>query len=194
MERSWVLLGHRLRSTSIQKTIFLDRDGTIIVDKHYLKDPNQVELVDGSVNGLVLLQSSGYRLVVVTNQSGVGRGYFSIGDVEKCNQRASELLSLAGVWIDDWLFCPHAPGENCRCRKPLPGLIDQAREIFPVDQQRSFVIGDRDSDVLLGQVANMRGLLVLTGSGKSYQKWAQDHGHRYFLDLDGAAKYILSCE
>lgn len=177
----------------MDKTVFLDRDGTIIVDKHYLSNPDEVELIEGAGRALFLLQSGGYRLVVVTNQSGVGRGYFSLADVGRCNDRISELLSAFGVTIDAWFVCPHMQEHACSCRKPLPGLINQARDAFSIDDRHSFVIGDKDIDVMLGRATGMRGLLVLTGSGVKYLQWAVDNDHLYFSTIADAARYILDC-
>ncbi|UDF30458.1 UNVERIFIED_ORG: HAD family hydrolase [Roseateles sp. XES5] len=174
------------------KTIFLDRDGTIIIDKGYLHDPLQVELEVGAAHGLMLMQQAGYRLVGVTNQSGVGRGYFSLAEAEACNRRVDELLLEYGVEISAWFICPHAPDEACDCRKPLPGLVRQASEKFSIDYTSSFVIGDKDSDVLLAESSGMQGLLVLTGSGHSHADWARATKTRSFDGLEDAAKYIIA--
>jgi len=174
------------------RAVFLDRDGTLIVDKHYLADPNHVELLDGVGAALALLQKAGYRLYVVTNQSGIGRGYFSMSDVDACNQKLSSLLENFSVTIDGWYVCPHAPYEQCSCRKPMPGLLTQAQSEHFVDLDASFVIGDKDSDVLAGETLGVKGYLVLTGSGRDYAKWAHESGNTSFSTLLDAASFIVS--
>ncbi len=174
------------------KTVFLDRDGTVIVDKHYLSDPAAVILERCVEEALVLFRTHGYRLIGVTNQSGVGRGYFQLSDVAACNQRVDELLAAVGVAVEAWFVCPHAPNQLCACRKPKPGLIEQARAKFDVTVEKSFVIGDKDVDVMLGESSGMGGLLVTTGSGGTYVDWADTTGRPYFANLLDAAHYILA--
>ncbi|OOG63082.1 HAD family hydrolase [Sinorhizobium sp. A49] len=174
------------------KTIFLDRDGTVIVDKDYLSSPLQVELEVGAAEGLSLLVAAGYRLIGVTNQSGVGRGYFTMGDVDACNRRVDELLAEHGVSLGGWFVCPHAPNEACACRKPRPGLLDQAMSVQKVDLGESYVIGDKDSDVLLGESRGMRGVLVLSGSGRKHADWAQSSGRVIARNLLEAARGIVA--
>jgi D-glycero-D-manno-heptose 1,7-bisphosphate phosphatase len=176
----------------VRPAIFLDRDGTIIVDKNYMFDPNEVELIEGTLEGLRLLKDQGYLLIVVTNQSGVGRGIFTVSDVEKCHLRVDEILANGGVSIDAWLYCPHSPDDTCDCRKPATGLIDQARSIFQINIPESIMLGDKDSDLLLAENAGFRGLLVRTGSGRSYEDWAIAHGFECFDNLLEAAKSIGS--
>jgi D-glycero-D-manno-heptose 1,7-bisphosphate phosphatase len=178
----------------VQKTVFLDRDGTVIRDKDYLSDPNEVELEAGAGDALRMLQENGYLLIVVTNQSGVARGFFSITEVDACNRRVDDILRPLGVTIDAWLVCPHGPGDACRCRKPLTGLIEQASLRFSIDIGHSFVIGDKDSDVLLGKAAGMQGVLVTTGSGLKHMDWAKKAGHPHFVNITDAVSYILSSE
>lgn len=126
--------------------VFLDRDGAIIHDRHYLSEPAGVELLPGAVEGLRLLRELGAQLVVVTNQSGVGRGYFSALEVERVNARMRELLTQAGADVDAIYVCVHAPQDGCDCRKPAPGMLHRAARELQLDLARSFMIGDRDSD------------------------------------------------
>lgn len=175
----------------MSKTVFLDRDGTIIVDKDYLFDPALVELEDGAGEGLSILKSAGFQLVVVTNQSGVGRGYFDYDAVLECNKRIDCLLSAFGVSIDLWLICPHSPDEGCSCRKPQTGLISQAEARLTIDKQQSYVIGDKDTDLLLAQNGRLGGILVSTGSGKKHQECASSLQFPYMPNLLSAAKWII---
>ncbi|MEF2145158.1 MAG: HAD family hydrolase [Desulfovibrionaceae bacterium] len=145
--------------------ILLDRDGTLIHDRHYLSDPEQVELLPGVAAGLLRLQLRGCILAVVSNQSGVGRGYFSEQDVHRCNARLAELLEAENVRIDAWYHCPHAPEENCLCRKPGTGMGEQACAEFQVLPDETFVVGDKPCDVDLGLRLGASSILVSTGSG-----------------------------
>ncbi|MBN2450480.1 MAG: HAD family hydrolase [Lentisphaeria bacterium] len=144
---------------------FLDRDGTLIVEKNYLADPAGVELLPGVPAGLRRLRELGYALVVVTNQSGVGRGYFRAADVEAVHGRLRELLAAEGVRLDGIYWCPHRPEEGCRCRKPAPGLIEQACRDAGWDLRRSVVIGDKACDIEQGKACGLRTILVTTGYG-----------------------------
>ena len=145
--------------------IFIDRDGTLIVERNYLCDPDQVELEQGAGPALARLAGLGFRLIGITNQSGVGRGYFGLEAVAAVNARVDSLLAAHRVALDGWYVCPHAPEAHCRCRKPQTGLIEQAQADFAIDQPRSWVIGDKLSDVQLGAATGCRGILVTTGHG-----------------------------
>ncbi len=151
--------------------VFLDRDGTIIRDKHYLADPDEVELLDGAVQGLRALAGLGAVLVVVSNQSGVGRGYFTEEDVALVTDRLDELLDEHGVRPAGYYHCPHAPEKGCNCRKPATGLVDQARTDLGLstDPERCFVIGDKDADVELARNVGAQSILVLTGKGAEHK-------------------------
>ncbi|MVA59550.1 D-glycero-alpha-D-manno-heptose-1,7-bisphosphate 7-phosphatase [Agrobacterium vitis] len=186
---------HRVTSSKFetpQKVIFLDRDGTIIVDKNYLSRPEDVELEIGCVEGLTKFSKAGYLLIGVTNQSGVGRGFFSLADVNQCNNRVESLLSPHGIYVSAWYICPHRPEEDCNCRKPRSGLVEQAEAIVSIDYSRSFVIGDKDADVMLGRNCGMESILVLSGAGRIHLEWAREHGYMTAATLDDAADLILS--
>lgn len=150
--------------------VFLDRDGTIIEEKHYLSDPAQVVLLDGAGRALKELQNAGFGLAVVSNQSGIGRGYFTAQDLKRVNGRLAELLESCGVQIEGWYFCPHGPGEHCGCRKPETGMLTQAALQLDVDFSRSFVVGDKICDLELGRRMGMPSFLVRTGHGKQEEK------------------------
>jgi histidinol-phosphate phosphatase family protein len=141
----------------------IDRDGTLIVDKQYLSDPAGVELLDGVVSGLRRLMAAEFVLAVVTNQSGIGRGYYTESDMRRVNDRIERLLEAYGIRIDGWFFCPHHPDDGCACRKPRRGLADQADQALHLDFSRSFVIGDSDADVGLARSVGATGVRVLTG-------------------------------
>lgn len=181
------------RSTSVKQTaVFLDRDGTIIVEKHYLHDPTGVELLPGVAEGLRRLAGLGLRLVLVSNQSGVGRGYFGRGDVERVHGRLNELLEAQGVRLDALYVCPHAPFEACGCRKPLPGLIERASREIGLDPTASFVIGDKPCDVDLGLAVNATTFLVTTGYGAEHAAAGGCQPHHVTASLNEAAGIIES--
>ena len=145
--------------------ILLDRDGTIIVDRGYLADPAGVELERGAREGMRALAALRLPMAVVSNQSGVGRGLFSAAAVDAVNTRVAAVLSEAGVVIDAWYHCPHAPDETCDCRKPLPGMALAAARDLGLDLARSFVIGDKSADLGLARAVGATGILVRTGEG-----------------------------
>jgi histidinol-phosphate phosphatase family protein len=171
-------------------TVFLDRDGTIIVERHYLSDPALVELEAGAAQGLKLLQDLGHPLVVVSNQSGIGRGKFALDDAHAVNARVAELLAEHGVTIAGWYMCPHAPDTDCRCRKPLTGMPEQARAELGLSWLDCYVIGDKRIDVELGQAIGGTGLLVTTGHGQADAPWARDHQVPVFEHLLAACQHI----
>ena len=166
-----------LLSRPLQKAILFDRDGTLIADKHYLSDPDQVELLSGTIEAMRAAKMAGYRLVVISNQSGVARGYFSIDAVEAVNRRFEQLLAKAGVKLDGTHFCPHYPGGSvsefavsCECRKPHPGMAEQAALELRLNLHKSLVIGDKLDDLNLGFVTGSKPILVRTGHGRETEQ------------------------
>jgi D-glycero-D-manno-heptose 1,7-bisphosphate phosphatase len=146
--------------------VFLDRDGTLIDDVGYISDPADVRLVHGAADALRALRADGFRLVVVSNQSGLGRGLITQEQADAVHQRFVEELERAGGQIDAAFYCPHAPEDHCDCRKPLPGLlIDAARELeLDLDLERSFMVGNSDVDVAAGEAAGCRAILLADSS------------------------------
>ena len=140
----------------LNKAVFIDRDGTIIFDHGYIKDPSLVELLPKVKEALSLLKKSGFMIFVVTNQSGIGRGMMTITDVQKVNTKMLELLS--DNLITEILICPHAPHENCECRKPKTGLIKKVSEKYKLDLKASYAIGDKDADKELGENMGGKGI------------------------------------
>lgn len=135
----------------MKRYVLLDRDGTVIVHVPYLHKPDEVELTPGAASGLKALQDAGLGLVLVTNQSGVGRGMFAMRDVHAVHHRVEELLHAEGVSLDGIYVCPHAPWEACACRKPAPGLAEQAARELGFELSKSFMVGDADCDAELGR-------------------------------------------
>src|SRR5690606_28796756 len=126
---------------------FLDRDGTLIVEREYLADPEGVEFTPGAVGALRRLQQAGYALVLVTNQSGIGRGLYTLADFQAVQARIEKQLAAEGVVLDGVYYCPHHPDEDCSCRKPGLALFRQAAMELDLDLERSVYIGDRVRDV-----------------------------------------------
>ncbi len=170
--------------------ILLDRDGTINVEKHYLSDPDQVALYPGTGAALRRLRELGYGLAVLTNQSGVGRGYFGLDAVERVHDRLRELLAADGASVDGFFICPHSPDEDCDCRKPLPGLAKQAMERFGFDPGQAIMIGDKAADIGLGQAIGAATILVRTGWGSDAEKAKDCDPDAIVDDLAGAVRWI----
>lgn len=154
--------------------MFLDRDGTIMVEKNYLADPDGVELIPGAVTALRRFRDAGYALVLITNQSGIGRGYFTEEDFRAVQRRLDRLLADHGVAFDATYYCPHHPEETCACRKPGTALFAQAIRELGLDPHGSLFIGDRLNDVLPASVLGGRGVLVRTGYGAAEETGAAD--------------------
>ncbi len=157
--------------------VFLDRDGTINIEKHYLYRIEDFELLPGAGEGIALLTQSGYRVVVISNQSGIGRGYNTEADVHRLHHYLDQLLKPFGAQIDAYYFCPHHPAhgqdeyqQECACRKPLPGMILQAATDLNIDLAQSFMVGDKLVDIEAGHAAGCRTLLVRTGYGAGIEQ------------------------
>ncbi len=154
----------------LKKAIFLDRDGTIVVERDYIRDPKQVELIPGAGEAINGFHSLGFLAVLVTNQSAVARGYITEERLIEINKRMESLLSQEGAFLDAIYFCPHHPDDGCYCRKPMPGLLKRAYKDLNIDRGGSFVIGDMDCDIGLGKREGIKTILVLTGHGRETLK------------------------
>ena len=186
--------------------VFLDRDGTLNVEVDYLSDPDALVLLPGAAAALARLQSDGFKLCVVTNQSGIARGRFDEETLHRIHERLSALLAADGVALDSIGYCPHlppaeaGPGDRagyvrpCRCRKPAPGLLADAAARFGVDLARSFVVGDALRDLDAGAALGVRGLLVRTGKGAAEERRAHAAGRAVeaCADLLAASERILA--
>jgi D-glycero-D-manno-heptose 1,7-bisphosphate phosphatase len=149
------------------RAVFVDRDGTIIRDEDYLADPEQVALLPGAVEGLTVFRNDGYEIVIVTNQSGIARGFYGEGAYRAVQQELERKLAAHGLDVLDAYHCPHHPDFTgpCTCRKPAPGLFLRAAEDHGIDLARSIYVGDRIRDVEPGVVLGGLGILVRTGYG-----------------------------
>ena len=170
---------------------FLDRDGTLIEERGFISSADQVRLEVGVVTGLRKLSALGFQLVVVSNQSGVGRGFLTLEQAMAVNRRTCELLAEQGISICGWFMCPHLPTEGCRCRKPSAGMALAASEKFGLDLTRSLVIGDKRSDMELAKAIGGLGILVETGYGRSARDWAVSQGLPVCSSIDAAADFVL---
>ncbi len=154
----------------MKRFALLDRDGTIMVDRHYLADPAGVELLPGAIEGLRRLRALGLGLAIITNQSGLARGLMTSEQARAVQQRLRELLAAGGVTLDGIYVCPHAPEDQCACRKPAVGLVKQAAAELGFDPAAAFVIGDKASDIGLARNLGAVGILVRTGEGLETEK------------------------
>jgi D-glycero-D-manno-heptose 1,7-bisphosphate phosphatase len=178
----------------MHRAVFLDRDGTLIVEKHYLKDPAEVELLPGVGEALRVLQDHGFLLVVVTNQSGVGRGLFTVEQMKAVNQRMEDCLAGSGVRIAATYFAPEAPDQPSRGRKPSPQFLFDARAEFGIDLARSYMVGDKMIDLECGWNAGVAAsILVRTGYGAEVEKTMPDRVSRAVIvdDLGAAQRWIV---
>ncbi|MBR4592340.1 MAG: HAD family hydrolase [Elusimicrobiaceae bacterium] len=172
------------------KAVFFDRDGTLIYDYGYLCDPAKVHPYACAKQALSLLAKAGYHLFIVSNQSGIGRGYFSAKEALAVNKRLCQVLRPAR--FDEIVFCPHAPQETCSCRKPLPELGLKLIAKYHIDPARSFMVGDKKSDVEFGHALGCRSILVTTANGKKHlHKYPQMYPDYVAANLLRAAHFIL---
>src|SRR6266516_870036 len=155
----------------MRRAVFLDRDGTIIEEKEYLRDPDQVAIFPGAKEALKRLQDAGFKLFIVSNQSGVGRGYFTMADVHRVNERLLELLARGGVRFEKIYLAPEATEQPSRGRKPSPQFLFDARTEFGIDLSQSYMVSDKLIDLECGWNAGVKeSILVRTGYGAEYQR------------------------
>jgi D-glycero-D-manno-heptose 1,7-bisphosphate phosphatase len=167
------------------KAIFLDRDGTINEDISFPHKIEQCHILPGACEGLIKLQSAGYKLVIITNQSGIGRRVYSLDDFFTFNNYLLNILSQNGIIINRTYFCPHHPDDNCECRKPKTKFIQDAAKELNLDISNSWMIGDRLSDIEMGEKAGCKGTILLDSG------YVKDYNKPKFKNLDEAADYIL---
>lgn len=142
------------------KVVFLDRDGVLNENIHFLHEPEKLKILSGVVEGLKELQELGFKLVIVTNQQGIGLGYFTKEDLFKVNSKMLEIFHKNGILIDKIYFCPHTEADKCSCRKPEAGMLFRAKEELNIDMTRSFIIGDQYGDILAGKRAGVKTIQI----------------------------------
>ena len=172
---------------TLTPAVFLDRDGTIMEDTYYCSDPKDVRIFPGVIEALRRLKSRGFKLIIITNQSGIGRGLFTLDQYRSVE---SEVLRQLGEGlVDATYYCPDAPGQHSKCRKPAPGMVVKATRDHQIDLSRSFLIGDKEVDVECAHNAGVRAIRVRTGIQHdvtgSNADWVAD-------DIPAAAQIILN--
>lgn len=175
-----------------RRFVLLDRDGTIIVERNYLSNPDNIELIPGVADSLKELKDWGLGLVIITNQAGIGRKYFDLATLEKIHQKLTDLLLEKGVVLDDIYFCPHTLEDNCLCRKPKPGIVEKAMKKHNFNPKDCFVIGDNKGDIELGKNIGATTILVRTGYGRQTEK--EKISPDYVVDSLKAALPIIKNE
>jgi histidinol-phosphate phosphatase family protein len=183
--------------TGDRKAVFLDRDGTLNLDPGYISDPDRFEILPGVPAALRLLQDAGYLLVVVSNQSGVGRGLIKPEDLGRVHAKLDRILAEHGVKIAEYALCFHRPEEDCECRKPKTKLVLDSARRNGIDLARSFMVGDKRIDLECGRAAGVReSFLVGTGNGaEEAATLPADEKDRVFMkDLRACAERILSLD
>jgi D-glycero-D-manno-heptose 1,7-bisphosphate phosphatase len=179
----------------MNRAIFLDRDGTLIVEKNYLSRPEDVEIFPAAPAGLKRLGDAGFKLFIISNQSGIGRGYFTLADVERVNQHLCRELARHGVRFEKIYLAPEKPDEPSRSRKPSPQFLFDARDEFGLDLAQSYLIGDKLSDLESGWNAGVKKcILVRTGYGAELERESPEKISRAVMvdDLSSAAEWILN--
>jgi len=178
---------------SRKRFVILDRDGTVIVERHYLSSPEGVELVPNAAAGLRHFEELGWGRLVVTNQSGIDRGFFDLPRVLEIHARLESLLAECGASVDGFYICPHTPEYNCACRKPKIGLIEKAAAEWDFDAAKCIVIGDKTCDIEMGRALGATTILVRSGYGEEHLRngWARPdfvvHDLKEAADLAGNA-------
>ena len=155
-----------------KRAIFLDRDGVINKEVSYLSNPDDFEFIPGSIEALKILKQKGFLLIVITNQAGIARSYFTEKILKSIHDKMNSILKRNDVELDDIFFCPHHPNftGECDCRKPKPGMILKAKQKYNIDLQNSFMVGDTLIDIEAGLAAGCKTVLVLTGYGMEEKK------------------------
>jgi D-glycero-D-manno-heptose 1,7-bisphosphate phosphatase len=188
-------------TAELRPAVFLDRDGTINVERDYLADPDLLELIPGAALAIRELAEAGYAIVVVTNQSGIARGLLTEERLAEITTRLDELLAAEGARVDATYYCPHHPDHgderhrrDCTCRKPGSGMLKIAAHEHELDLARSWIVGDSLRDLEAGEAVGARGILVATGKGSVQYAAARERGdapEHYVPDLSAAAGVVL---
>lgn len=185
-----------MSKNQLRATVFFDRDGTLNHDMSYVKSSEEFVLFSDTVGAIKQCNEAGLLALVVTNQSGLNRGYFSQKDLDAIHEAMRIQLWFGRAWIDDIFVCPHHPDDGCWCRKPNPGLINQATTRYPIDLANSYMVGDKYIDVELAVRAKIKGLLVKTGplSQEAHDRCLENHLPVSYIaeSLQDAVAWILN--
>jgi histidinol-phosphate phosphatase family protein len=182
----------------MERAVFLDRDGVIIEDVGYLNECGRIKFLPRASEAIKLLNENGFKVIVVTNQSGVARGYFTEETVKEINRNICESLAKQGAFIDKIYYCPHhVEGtvseyvKDCHCRKPSPGMIEEATREFGIDVENSFVVGDKFCDIEAGRRVGCKTILLASGSSLSKEEETTLMSTHVASDLYEAVKWLL---
>lgn len=177
----------------MNKAVFLDRDGVINVDYGYVHEIEHFKFIPGAKKALRKLSATDYKVIVITDQSGIGRGYYTEEDAKKVNNYMINELSKEGATVSGIYYCPHAPEANCRCRKPKIFLLQKAKRDFNIDLSKSYFIGDKTKDIQTGINAGCKTIIVMTGKAGADKEFDSqpDFTARDLLD---AVDYIIQNE
>jgi len=163
-----------MNSKATNKAIFLDRDGVINVDKQYVSKIEDFEFKEGIFELLHYFQNLGYLLIVITNQSGIGRGYYTLEDFQNLTAWKLSRLEDEGIKIHEVYYCPHSPESNCSCRKPSPEMLLRAKEKYNIDMKKSWMIGDKRTDILAGKKAGVGWTVLITSAHRVIENCKAD--------------------
>ncbi len=186
----------------MDRVVFLDRDGTMNREVNYLHKPEDLVILPGVPGAIRMLREAGFSIVVVTNQAGVARGYYTCEDVENLHAYFNEVLENDGAHVDHFFYCPHHPehgiGEykrECDCRKPGIGMFRMAEQYYEIDKEHSYMIGDKLLDVEAGRNYGVHSILVGTGYGAAVYEEQEASAYDFYAEtLVGAARYIIDRE
>lgn len=171
------------KKKELKKAVFLDRDGIINFDYGYIGTIDRFKIIPGVIESLKILQLNDYLLIIVTNQSGIGRRYFTLTDYEKVNEHMNKIFSDNNVYITDVFHCPHVPEDNCLCRKPKPGMLSDAIKKYKIDVNESILFGDQERDILAGISAGIKENILINVNPKKFKS---------YLTFESLEKYLNS--
>ena len=171
------------------KTIFLDRDGVINKDINYLHKINDFEFIDGIFDVCLYFQSLGYKIIIITNQSGISRGYYSHSDYQKVTQWMLDQFKYKNINILDVFHCPHGPDSTCDCRKPKPGMFLKAKDKHNTDMEKSWLIGDNEIDVIAANEAGIENTILVRSGHRIDESISKA---RFILDSIQQAKQVIT--
>ncbi len=178
-----------MAGVELKPAVFLDRDGTINEDRGYIRHPSELHLIPGAAEAIRALNERDLPVVVISNQSGLARGYFSHNDLKAVNSHLMELLKQRDATLDAMYFCPHLPDDGCQCRKPQTALVEKAAKKLGV--RCSYMVGDKGTDIALARGAGARAVLVKTGHGTGELAHLAEEPDFIAEDLLGAVGWIL---
>ncbi len=175
-----------------KKVLILDRDGVINHDPTgYISSPEAWQPIPGSLSAIATLNRAGWHVFVVTNQSGIGRGYYDLEDLSRIHEKMLRALAAEGGYIEEIFYCPHEPEAKCDCRKPAPGLFLDLQKKFDIDLTQAFFVGDKLSDVRAARAVGCQPILVLTGNGRQTMQDNPALDVPCFADLAAFAMHLL---